>query len=153
MQLAEQAALVPVATIERDFKRHAPQVEVFFPAVTAEGLPSPLHPLSSYAFPRANLPAPKIFALESSRYVDTVLRNGSSRTLAKVTDAELLLTLKAKPKAQRLAVGDLVQVLAGDWAGLHGRVAEVVQGRVTVYLELFSTRTLVTLALHEIEPL
>ena len=151
VQLVDTAALVPVATIERDLLRHVPAAQIFFPAITTEGLPSPLHPLSAYAFPRADLADLQLLTLERSRYVEAVLRAG--RGLAKITDADLLKSLRAKLRADTLLVGQPVLILAGDWAGIEGKVAQVRGGLVTVYVELRSTRTLVRVAPHELQVL
>ena len=149
LQLVETAAFVAVTTIERDLLRHAPPVAVFFPAITVEGLPSPLHPLSSYAFTRADQPDHLLVALERSRYVESVLRNG--RKVARVSDDDLHKALRSKVREARIEVGQTVLVLAGDWAGIEGKVSDVRSGRVTVLVELRSTRTLVKVAAHEIQ--
>ena len=151
-QLSDTAALVPVATIERDLLRHAPRVELFFPAITVEGLPSPLHPLGAYAFARASLPPAALVALERSRYVEQVLRSGK-RELAMVSDVDLQRSLRVKVKEDQLDIGHTVIILSGDWAGLEGRVASVGKGKVTVLVELRSVRTLVTLGVLDVQQL
>lgn len=150
-QLAEPAALVTVATIERDLLRHTPQAEMFFPAVTDDGFPSPLHPLSAYVFALANLPDNILITLERSRYVEGVLRGPGGRKVSKVTDADIQKALRSKLKEDRIEIGQSVIVLSGDWAGIEGKVADVKNGRVTILIELRSTRTLIKLAVHELQ--
>lgn len=149
-QLSDAAAYVKVSVIERDLLVHVPQAELFFPAIADDELPSPLHPLSAYVFSRAALPVPTLARLQRSRFVEAVLRAG--RSLAVISDDDLQRSLKVKLRGAQVAVGQRVMVLAGDWAGIEGRVCEVKRnGIVAVYIELRSVATVVAAATHEIQ--
>lgn len=151
-QLKEAAGLVKVPDIERDLTRHLPEGQFFFPAITDEQLPSPLHPLSAYVFIMGVLPDTKILKVQSSRYVETVLRDG--RTVARVTDKELDRALRTPISDDDFALGEHVTVLAGDWSGLIGRVADMLRdGRFVILIELRSTRQIVKLKRHDIQKL
>ncbi len=149
-QLRDTAGLTPVADIERDLLRHLPNGEFFFPAVTEEALPSPLHPLSAYVFVDGSLPDPQLLKVQQSRFVETVLRIG--RKVARITDKELARALRTPQTSAPLEVGQPVIVLTGDWSGLEGRVAETLDdGRLVVFVELRSTAHVVRVQPHEIQ--
>lgn len=148
-QLKENAGLVKVPDIERDLTRHLPEGEFFFPAITDEQLPSPLHPLSAYVFILATLPDSKLLKLQNSRYVEAVLRIG--RAVARVTDKELTRALRTPVQEETPEVGQHVTILSGDWSGLEGRIADLLgDGRFAILIELRSTRHVVKLKPHEI---
>jgi len=149
-QLKDAAGLVKVPDIERDLSRHLPEGEFFFPAITDDRFPSPLHPLSAYVFIIGTLPDTQILKVQHSRFVEAVLRAG--RQVARVTDKELRHALRTPLTPQTLGVGEYVTVLAGDWSGLEGRIADVLlDGRFAVLVELRSTRHVVKLKSHEIQ--
>lgn len=148
-QLADSAASARVSLIERDLLVHVPTAELFFPAVAEDDLPSPLHPLSAYAFARAATPLTALFRLERSRYVETLLRDG--KTPAIISDMDLQRSLRVKVRASAYEVGQRVLLLSGDWSGIDGRICEVKPGLVRVYIELRSVATVVTAPYHEVQ--
>ncbi len=152
-QLKEAAGLVKVTEIERDLSRHLPEGEFFFPAITDEQFPSPLHPLSAYVFVLFAFPDSKILKLQNSRYVEAVLRHG--HRVARVADKELTLALRARPTvSDSYEMGQFVVVLSGDWSGLEGRIAEVrADGSLVILIELRSTKHVVKLKPHEVQRL
>jgi len=146
LQLKDLPDPIPVDVLERDLRHRWEDVECWFPAVR-EGYLDSLNPLSAYVFVRTPLST----RLETSPYVQRILRD-TRRQLQKVTDEELAAmtsTVELPP------VGAVVQATKGDWSGLTGRVVHTNCTSVDVLIELWSRRSVVTLAagdFHRVYP-
>lgn len=151
-QLKDMAASELVTVIERDLLRHLPDGTFYFPAVTDDQYPSPLHPLSAYVFVDGVLPDTKILRLQRSRFIETVLRLG--RGVARVPEPELRRTLRTPVVPAQTALGRPAIILAGDFSGLEGHIADTLDdGRLAILVELRSISHVVKLLPHEIQVL
>lgn len=143
LQLREQSDPIPVADLERDLLAHWPQAVCKFPAVK-QGLLDRDNPLSLYVFVKAPV-SPKI---ESSLYASRLLREPGSSRLQKVSAAELeqMVAPPALPPP-----GSVVRVTAGDWADMEGVVVAQNCTQVSVLLELWSKKAVISLSPNELQ--
>jgi 5'-3' exonuclease/transcription antitermination factor NusG len=125
--------------------------EVFIPAViTQVGEDRVVHYLvDGYAFVRREREEHVYRKLENSRYVQAILINPASRTLATVTDAEIeRMRSKVVLEAdQGIGVGDTVVITAGPYKEITASVIEDFPElqKVQVHVKLRSKESIVTL--------
>lgn len=143
LQLREGFDLsMPVSEAEHEFRARWPDKTFRFPAIK-QGCLDAENPLSAYVFVRPPVEAANF---ERSTLIAAVLKDPFSRRPLTVSDAELqtMMPLPAFPPP-----GSTVVITAGDYSGLEGTICEVNCSSCKVLVELWSRKTVVTLAANE----
>ena len=140
-QLKELPTPITVAELTRDLTTRWPQLQFKLPAVKHDVLDRD-NPLSSYLFLRPPVPP----RLDTSPFVQRLLRDPGSHKIQYVTDSELA---GMSPTPLLPDPGQIVRVTAGDWADMEGVIVEKNCETVDVLIELWSRKSVVTLRANE----
>jgi hypothetical protein len=135
---------MPVADLEREFRRRCPTSAFHFPAVR-QGCLDPENPMSAYVLVQPPVDA----SIEQSGLVAGVLKDPVSRRPLTVSDADVQ---RMSPLPLFPPPGSSVLVTAGDYTGLEGTVVEVNCSTCKVLVELWSRQSVLTLAVGEFAP-
>jgi hypothetical protein len=133
----------PVAELEQEFRARWPRNTFHFPAIK-QGRLDMDNPLSGYVF----VEPPVDHSFERSSLVAAVLKDPTTRKPLYVSDDELR---GMRPLPPFPPPGASVLVTAGDYSGLEGVVVEVNCATCKVLVELWSKKSVLTLAANELE--
>lgn len=135
---------MPVADLEREFRRRWPHRVFRFPAVR-HGCLDPANPMSAYVL----VEPPVDSSFEQSSLVCAVLKDPVTSRPHLITEAELQIM---SPLPVFPPPGSSVLVTVGDYDGLEGTVVEVNCNSCKVLVELWSRHTVLVLAANEFDP-
>ena len=144
LQLREGLSLsMPVTELEAEFLRRWPRSIFRFPAVR-QGCIDPENPLSAYVF----VEPPIDGSFERSSLISGFLKDPVTHRPYYVTEIELaqMTPLPAFPPP-----GTSVLVTAGDYTGLEGTIVEINCNTCKVLIELWSRKSVLTLASNEFQ--
>ncbi len=135
--LSEKAQGYQVPTLEREFRKHIPDAEIWFPAITADGSIDETSPFASYVF--VTPPVPK--GLRRLWCVESVLDGLTP-------EADIA---KSLGRTSPLRKGAVVRIIGGPLKGLTATLKQFSETTCTLVVKLDSGNREVTVVRSDLE--